>query len=149
LDTIPAAARINKCTDKNGALVAIETRLEMAVTFLIKLEQREAEAIHTPPLLDLALATEDMTNNVLGNEVAKAAKELGWDTATMGVLNGPSSGWADPDKYKDWLDNRQYLDEFYLRQAEMTCWPAKLQMKRLEAIDAEWVARSQVPKPGC
>jgi len=150
LDTIPSAARINECTDHNGALVAIETRLEMAVTFLVELEHREAEATASSSVLNIAQITKDMTKDVVGNEVAWAAEELGWDTASMGALNGPSSSWANPERYKDWSDNMQSLDEFYLQQAQMTCWHAKLQMRKLEAMDAERVARNQAQKfPVC
>lgn len=81
-DSIPMSERLNECADCTGTLVAVETRLETAVTFLMELERREAQA--APPLPDPELATRDMARDEVLDKLAFTARDLGWDMTTMG-----------------------------------------------------------------
>ncbi|KAJ3484981.1 hypothetical protein NLG97_g6918 [Lecanicillium saksenae] len=74
-DSTPMSERLNDCSDSTGTLVAVETRLETAITFLIELEQREAQA--SPPFPDPALVTRDMARAEVRNRFAHIVSTLG------------------------------------------------------------------------
>lgn len=131
LEKIPADVIINECADESGVLIAVETRLEVAITYLMELEQREAAAC--PPLPNLQVVMQNMTSYRAVNGVAWAASDLGWDVAAMGPLNGPSSSWSDPDMDIIWLEKRQKLDKLYLREADNACRLAKSEFERKKA----------------
>ncbi len=124
-DSVPVDARINIYAE-DGILVAVETRLDMAITFLMDLEQRETEAFD--PLPDLIKSTQDMSNCWAEGVVANFAAGLGWDASTMGPLSGPSSTWGAPGKYPNWPDPYQRLDQHYADLQEAVCRYAKSQV---------------------
>ncbi|KAJ6789767.1 hypothetical protein PWT90_06472 [Aphanocladium album] len=104
-DSIPTSARLNECADFAGTLVAVETRLETAITFLIGLEQREAQAV--APLPDPVLVTRDLACKEVDDRFVWIARTLGWDAETKGPLYGPSPTWVKPKEYKSWPVSNQ------------------------------------------
>lgn len=74
----------------NGRLVAVESRLEVILSFLLGLEQREQALGMQPDPADLPVCYMD-------DRVAWAMEDLGWDPAEP--LHGPSSAWVDTDQY--------------------------------------------------
>ncbi|KAK8150710.1 hypothetical protein G3M48_009600 [Beauveria asiatica] len=89
LSLIDAADRLDSVSD-NGRLVAVESRLEVILSFLLDLEQRE-HALGMQPDLPVC----DMDSRVAG-----AMDDLGWDPAEP--LHGPSSAWVDTDQHSTW-----------------------------------------------
>ncbi|KAM3434011.1 hypothetical protein NHJ13734_006191 [Beauveria thailandica] len=122
LSTIDEESRRGVVTDSSGKLVAVETALGVAITFLMALEAREQHAFGMRP------NPIQSTRLLKHYDAASAAKDvLGWDTETMGVLRGPSSTWVDLEKYpaetnqkkKDRLDNFEFIIcQFHRRDAE-------------------------------
>ncbi|KAM3531369.1 hypothetical protein MY4038_004532 [Beauveria bassiana] len=92
LSLIDAADRLDSVFD-NGRVVAVESRLEVILSFLLDLEQRE-HALDMPPA-PANLPVCDMDDRVAG-----AMKHLGWDPAEP--LHGPSSEWVDTDQHSTW-----------------------------------------------
>ncbi|KAJ2975983.1 hypothetical protein NQ176_g5208 [Zarea fungicola] len=142
-DAIPAQDRINECMGDDGVLVAVETRLERAVTFLIDLELREGEAFRPP--LDPARIPQDRSTIFMDWDVGSAAEDLGWDAATMGPLRGPSSSWGDPDSYPNWPpdDRRQRSDARYARLEKQAIKVAQIEVDLHGAESSVIFARSQ------
>ncbi|KAM3497207.1 hypothetical protein MY10362_009434 [Beauveria mimosiformis] len=89
LSLIDAADRLDSVFD-NGRLVAVESRLEVILSFLLDLEQRE-HALGMQP--DLPVCDMD-------DSVGWAMEHLGWDPAEP--LHGPSSAWVDTDNHSTW-----------------------------------------------
>lgn len=102
LGMIAERDRVNSVMDQSGNILAVDTTLEVAITYLIALEQREAAAVGQAP--DSEQDTVFMTNGWV-DVAADAAADLGWDTDTMGQLQGPSSTWVDEEKYTEWSGN--------------------------------------------
>lgn len=108
LSTIDKEDRRGVVTDSSGKLVAVETALSVAITFLMALEAREQHAFGMKP--NPIQSTRVLTDY----DVASTAKNvLGWDTKSMGVLRGPSSTWVDLEKYPAGTSNkRERLEHF-------------------------------------
>ncbi|OAQ98809.1 hypothetical protein LLEC1_01926 [Akanthomyces lecanii] len=98
--------RRGEATDSSGKLVAVETTLSVAITFLMALEAREQHAMNPDPT---------QTTRVLTDyDAAGCAKDvLEWNTETMGVLRGPSSTWVDVERHgADGDFERDILERF-------------------------------------
>ncbi|KAJ3474425.1 hypothetical protein NLG97_g9853 [Lecanicillium saksenae] len=94
LSTIDEEDRRGVVTDSSGKLVAVETALSVAITFLIALERREQQVFGMKP--DPIRSTRVLTDY---DDASEAKDILGWETETMGVLRGPSSTCVeDPEK---------------------------------------------------
>ncbi|KAJ6785910.1 hypothetical protein PWT90_09496 [Aphanocladium album] len=108
LSTIDKQDRRDVVTDSSGKLVAVETALSVAITFLMELEAREqlGSGMKPDPIQSMRVLTR--------YDVAFRAKDvLGWDTETMGALRGPSSTWVDLEKYPvETSDKRGRLEHF-------------------------------------
>ncbi|OAA34817.1 hypothetical protein BBO_09034 [Beauveria brongniartii RCEF 3172] len=89
LSLIDAANRLDSVFD-NGRLVAVESRLEVTLSFLLDLEQREHALGMQPAPANLPVCDMD-------DSVARAMEDLGWDPAEP--LHGPSSAWVDTDNH--------------------------------------------------
>ncbi len=99
LTMITEGDRLGSVVDQSGRVSAVETKLDAAISLLMALEQREAEAANAA--LDPVKSTVYMTNWWV-DLAAGAAEALGWDANTMGLLQGPSSSWVDEEKYPSW-----------------------------------------------
>lgn len=108
LSTIDKQDRRGVVTDSSGTLVAVETALSVAITFLMALEAREQHAFGMKP--NPIQSTRVLT---IYDQAYMAKDVLGWDTETMGVLRGPSSTWVDLEKYPAGTTNkRDRLERF-------------------------------------
>lgn len=94
LDTIDEGNRRGVVTDSSGKLVAVETVLSVAVTFLMALEEREQRAFGMRP--DPVRSTEVLIKYF--DDAFTTKDELGWDSESMGTLRGPSSTWVAHDR---------------------------------------------------
>lgn len=96
LTLIGAADRLDSVSE-NGRLVAVESRLEVILSFLLSLEQRE----HVLGVLpDPAGTSRHMPVYEMDKGLQAAMHHFGWDPAEP--LHGPSSAWVDTDQYGIW-----------------------------------------------
>lgn len=118
LSTIDEEDRRGVVTDSSAKLVAVETALSVAITFLMALEAREQHAFGMKP--DPIRSTRVLSYF----DIASTAKDvLGWDTETMGILRGPSSTWVEKDRSetsikRDRLEHFDFMCRFHRRDAE-------------------------------
>ncbi|KAH8711747.1 hypothetical protein HC256_008561 [Beauveria bassiana] len=110
LSLIDAADRLDSVFD-NGRLVAVESRLEVILSFLLDLEQREHALGMQPAPANLPVCDMD-------HRVAMAMKNLGWDPAEP--LHGPSSAWVDTDQRSTWTVGKS--KGRVLIGSAMECW---------------------------
>lgn len=88
------------CGEK-GKVTAIETTLEIAVDFLMKLEQREIAAFGLRP--DPVESTRNLEIGYCQprDEILETAVELGW-SGDLQIFEQPSSTWVDTERYPRW-----------------------------------------------
>ncbi|KAJ6784483.1 hypothetical protein PWT90_05604 [Aphanocladium album] len=98
LDSIPESEVLDVVHDPDDHIVAVETTLNAAITFLLALEKRETEAFGLIP--DPVETTRFAT--LPPHRIVWTAASHGWDSDVMGPLNGPSSSWVDTGKYPAW-----------------------------------------------
>ncbi|KAL6363467.1 hypothetical protein LRP88_02883 [Fusarium phalaenopsidis] len=77
--------------------IAARTNIETAMGSIMALEEREDAAFGPQP--DPVASMAASTGNSIHRYRRSTAKELGWGNE---ILTGPSSQWADMNKYPDW-----------------------------------------------
>ncbi|PQK14445.1 hypothetical protein BB8028_0004g13750 [Beauveria bassiana] len=110
LSLIDAADRLDSVSD-NGRLVAVDSRLEVILSFLLGLKQREQA-------LGMQADPADLPVCYMDDRVAWAMEDLGWDPAEP--LHGPSSAWVDTDQHSTWTVGTN--KDWVLIDSAVECW---------------------------
>lgn len=126
LDSIPESQVLDVVYGADGHIVAVETSLSAAITFLLALEKREAEAFGLKP--DPVATTRFAAFSV--DRIVKTAASLGWDSDVMGPLEGPSSSWVDTEKYPAWTGGSALERKYFLRKVNYHQWMADYELQK-------------------